>query len=253
LQVYGVKVPTVKPGDDLVSLAIDRSNLAGTPLRGGDIVVFSAKAIGASEGRLVRLSEVKPSEKAVLLAGKFDLEPAFAEVVVRESDAILGGVRHALLTLKRGILIANGGADNSNAPVGYAALWPRDPQKSAEALREAFRGRGIDAAVLVTDSRTLPLRMGSSAVAIGVSGFAPVEDLRGRPDLYGRPMKVKRSAVADDLASAARLVMGETSESVPIAIVRGAPVTFGEGHTIEEALIPAEQCLIMHALRFEYR
>jgi len=248
MQVFGVKTPLIKSGDDLVALALKCSHAANTPILSGDIVVFSAKVIGVSQGRLVDLSKITPTKKAMALSRKYSIEPPFAELVVREADSILGGVEHAVLTVKSGILVANAGIDQSNAPPGHAALWPEDPQGSADALKKRFKDHGLDVGVLVIDSRTLPLRMGSSGVALGVSGFSPVEDLRGTPDLYGRPMKLKRAAIADDIASAANLIMGETSESVPIAVVRGAPVKLEEGHTIEESFIPQDQCLIMHLL-----
>lgn len=246
MQVFGVKTRIIRPGDNLVDMALERSEFAGTPILGGDIVVFSAKVIGVSQGRLVDLSKVEPSERAMELSRRYSVDPPFAELVVRESDSIFGGVEHAILTVKNGILVANAGIDQSNAPPGCAALWPEDPQGSADELRKDFKERGLDAGVLIIDSRTLPLRMGSSGVALGVSGFSPVEDLRGRLDLFGRPMRIKRAAIADDLASAANLIMGETSESIPIAVVRGAPVQFEEGHTIKESFIAQDKCLIMH-------
>jgi coenzyme F420-0:L-glutamate ligase len=213
-----------------------------------DIVIFSAKAVGTSQGRLVDLSKVRPSRKAEEMAIKYRLDPRFAQVILEEADSILGGVEMALLTVKKGVLIANAGADQSNAPLGHAALWPEDPQSSAEGLRRGFREKGVDVGVMVIDSRTLPLRMGSSAVALGAAGFAPVEDLRGRKDLFGRTMRIKRAALADELAAAANLVMGETAESIPVAVARGAPVRFEEGHNITEAFIPVDQCLIMHVV-----
>lgn len=248
MQVSGIRTRLVVPGDDLVALALEGARDAGYPIRNGDIVVFSAKAIGVSQGRIVDLGSITPSERALDLSRKYRLEPAFAELVVREADSILGGVDYAMLTIKSGVLVANAGVDHSNAPPGHAALWPADPQASAEELRGRLREKGLDVGVLVVDSRTLPLRMGSSGVALGVAGFSPVEDLRGRRDLYGRPMRIKRAALADEIASAANLVMGETSESMPIALVRGAPVRFEEGHRISEAFIPMDQCLIMHLL-----
>ncbi len=249
MQVFGIKTPLIKPGDDVAAIAIDGAGASGLEIEQGDIIVFSAKAVGTAEGRLVDLSKLEPSEEALSLSRTFKLDPGFAEVVLRESDEILGGVEHALSTIKNGVLVANGGADQSNAPPNHAALWPEDPQRSAEGLREAFRRAGLDVGVLITDSRTLPLRMGSSAVAIGVAGFSPVDDLRGRGDLFGRPMRIKRLAVADDISSAAQLVMGETSESMPVALVRGAPVQRGDGFTIDAALIPWDQCLIMHLMK----
>ncbi|MGQ9759418.1 MAG: coenzyme F420-0:L-glutamate ligase [Candidatus Methanomethylicaceae archaeon] len=246
MQIFGIKTPLIKPGDDLVSITIECSKTSGTPIQDKDIVVYSAKVVGVSQGRLLALSKVKPSERAKELSDRYHMDPSFAEVVLRESEVILGGVEYALLTIKRGVIIANAGVDQSNAPPGYVALWPEDPQKSAEELRRRFREEGPDVSVLITDSRTLPMRMGNSSVALGVSGFRPIEDLRGRKDLYGRPMRIKRLAVADNLASAAQLVMGETSESTPIAVIRGAKVEYGEGFKIEEALIPMNECLIMH-------
>jgi len=249
LQIFGIKTPIIRPGDDLVSIAIDIAKRSGNPIKDRDVVVFSAKVVGISQGRLVDLSKVKPSKRALAIAEKYNLEPAFAELVLKEADSILGGVEYALLTLKHGVLIANAGVDHSNAPLGYAALWPEDPQKSTKDLRKDFKKAGLDVGVLIIDSRTQPMRMGSSSVAIGSAGFSPVEDLRGRKDLFGRAMKIKRAAIADELASGANLIMGETSESIPIAVIRDAPVKFEEGHTIEEAFISMDQCLVMHVLK----
>ena len=248
LEIFGIRTPLIKVGDNLPAVIRKGLTDARLALEDGDIIVISAKAIGTAEGRVIRLSDVVPSPRAVRLAEMYDLEPAFAEVVISESDEILGGVKMALTTIKRGVLIANGGADQSNSPPGTVTLWPEDPQASAESIRAAFLEGKSRLGVLVTDSRTLPLRMGNSAVAIGISGFRAIEDLRGKPDLFGRPMRIKRLAVADNIASAAQLVMGETSESTPVALVRGAPVAFGEGYAIEEAHIPRSQCLIMHLI-----
>jgi len=249
LHVYGIKMPLIRPGDDLVALTIEGSKKLGTPIRNRDIIVYSAKVVGTSQGRLVDLSKIKPSKKALKISKKYHLDPAFAEIILKESDEILGGVEYALSTMKRGVLIANGGVDQSNAPPGFVALWPEDPQRSAEEFRGCFKDAGLDVGILIIDSRTLPLRMGNSSVALGVAGFRPVEDLRGKKDLFGRPMKIKRLAVADNLASAAHLVMGETSESVPVAVVRDAPVHYGGDHVIDEAFIPIDECLIMHLLK----
>lgn len=248
MEIFGIKTPVIREGDDLVSLALECSKGARKPIRDGDVVIFSAKAVGTSQGRLVDLSKVRPTKKAEKMALKHKLDPRFAQVILEEADSILGGVDMAVLTVKNGVLIANAGADQSNAPLGHAALWPEDPQKTAEDLRLGFREKGLHVGVMVIDSRTMPLRMGSSAVALGVAGFAPVEDLRGKKDLFGRAMKIKRAALADELAAAANLVMGETAESIPIAVARGAPLRFEGGHSITETSIPVDQCLIMHVV-----
>ena len=246
--IYGVRTRLIRPGDDLVEIAIGGAKICGNPIRDGDVVVFSAKVVGVMQGRLIDLSKVVPSDEALKLSKLYNLEPSFAEQVVKEADSIFGGVDHAVLTLKRGILVPNAGVDQSNAPIGYAALWPVDPQASAEEIRGGFIKRGLDVGVLVIDSWILPLRVGSGAVALGIAGFDPVLDLRGTADLFGREMKLKRVAVADSLASSANIVMGETVESTPIAVVRDAPVVFKEGHTTDELLMPANECLIMHIL-----
>jgi len=248
LFIYGVKTKLIHQGDDLVETAVNGAALAGNPIRNGDVVVYSAKAVGAAQGRLVNLSKVVPSDEALKLSKLYHLHPSFAEQIVKEADSIVGGVNHAVLTLKRGILVPNAGIDQSNAPIGYVALWPKDPQTSAEEIRAVFQRRGMDIGVLVIDSWVLPLRIGSSAVTLGVAGFSPVVDLRGTADLFKRKMRLKRIAVADSLASAANMVMGETVESTPIAVVRDAGVIFEEGHTADELLMPATDCLIMHIL-----
>jgi len=248
LEIWGIRTRVVRPGDDLVELTIEGAESSKMEIRGGDILAFSAKAVATAMGRLVRLSDVRPSPAAIDLAARHSMDPAFVEVVIREADQILGGVEHALATIKRGILVANAGVDQSNSPPGYVALWPEDPQTAAEGLKASFSRRGLDVGILIIDSRTLPLRMGNSGVAIGIAGFRAVEDLRGKPDLYGRPLRLKRFMVADNLASAAQLVMGETDESRPVALIRDAPVTYGSGYGIGEAYIPPDQCLIMHLL-----
>ncbi|MBC7120119.1 MAG: coenzyme F420-0:L-glutamate ligase [Candidatus Methanosuratus sp.] len=248
MEVHGIRTRLVKPGDDLVEVALEGAGSSGLRIVDRDILAFSAKAVATAMNRIVRLSEVSPSRLATDLSARHSMDPAFVEVVIREADQILGGVEHAILTIKRGILVANAGVDQSNSPPGSVALWPEDPQEAAEGLRRSFARRGLDVGILVIDSRTLPLRMGNSGVAIGIAGIKAVEDLRGRPDLYGRTLRLKRFMVADNLASAAQLVMGESNESRPVALIRGAPVTYGSGYDISEAYIPPEECLIMHLL-----
>lgn len=246
MEVYGIRTRVILPGDDLVEVTLGAAKEAGLEIKDRDILAFSAKAVATSMNRMVRLSDIVPSGRALELSRAHNMDPAFVEVILREADQVLGGVEHAISTIKRGILVANAGVDQSNVPPGHVALWPEDPQRAAESIRESFRSLGLDLGVLIIDSRTLPLRLGNSGVAIGIAGFRAIEDLRGKPDLYGRPLRLKRFMVADNLASAAQLVMGETNESRPVALIRGAPVVFGDGYSIDEAYIPPEECLIMH-------
>jgi coenzyme F420-0:L-glutamate ligase len=248
ISIFGIKTPLIKPGDNIVKIVLESIERNNLKILDKDILVFSAKIISTANGRMLKLSDIIPSDKAKELSLIYDMDPRFVEVVLKEADMVIGGVKNALLTIKNGIIVANAGVDQSNAPPGYVVLWPEDPQKEAKTLRNKFMEMGFDVCILITDSRVLPMRMGNSAIALGISGFKPIEDLRGKKDLYERPMRIKRLAIADNIASAALIVMGETSESIPVAIVRGAKVTYGD-YDIEEAKIPIEECLIMHLFK----
>lgn len=223
-------------------------------LRPGDILAVTSKVVSYDEGRLVDLSRMKPTKRSDALARKARLDPSFARLVVREADAVIGAVPGAIVTLKAGHLIANAGADQSNAPPGHAVIWPNDAWGSAERLRRAASAlaRG-PVGVVITDSHCEPLRMGTSGVALACAGFLPVEDVRGREDLFGHTMRITFRAVADGLASAAVLKMGEVDESTPAAILRdtGVPV-FARKLTPAQrqaASIPPERDLFAPAYR----
>jgi coenzyme F420-0:L-glutamate ligase len=196
-------------------------------LKPGDIVAVTSKVVSYDEGCVVALAGLRPTKRAAALARRARLDPSFAKLVVDESDTVLGAVPGAIVTLKAGHLTANAGADQSNAPPGHAVVWPRNPWGSAERLRRlaAALARG-PAGVVITDSHCEPLRLGTSGVALACAGFLPVEDVRGREDLFGHTMRITFRAVADGLASAAVLKMGEVDESTPAAILRdtGVPV-----------------------------
>ena len=195
-------------------------------LRPNDVLAVTSKVVSYDEGCVVELAGLRPTKRSTALARKARLDPGFAQLVVREADAVLGAVPGAIVTLKAGHLCANAGADQSNAPPGHAVVWPKDPWASAERIRKFAAGsvRG-PVGVVVTDSHCEPLRMGTSGVALACAGFLPVEDVRGREDLFGHTMRITFRAVADGLASAAVLKMGEVDESTPAAILRDSGVT----------------------------
>ena len=233
-------------GDDLVSLLLEGLGNEGLQLEDGDIVAITSKVVSVSQNRLVQFDAVSPSAKAEELAAKYGLEPGFVEVVLREADQVYGGVYRALLTSKGGIMLANSGIDHKNVPQGFAVLLPENPDKDASDIRREIGERvGKHVGVMLTDSRTVPLRMGTIGVAIGISGFNPIRDCRGKPDLHNKPLLITRMAIADDLACAAHLVMGETTEKIPMVLIRGAPVEFDESASIEAARIDSKDCLYM--------
>ena len=139
MQVLAVRTHVFKSGDDLVSIVVKSLREHDIELKNGDILAISSKVVASTERRIVSLREIQPSEKARELAIKYSLEPEFAELVLRESKRIYGGVRKSILTLKNGILTVNAGIDNKNAPVGYVALWPLSPQGRADKIREEIK------------------------------------------------------------------------------------------------------------------
>lgn len=239
MQVLAVKTPMIRPKDDLVEAILRAIEAQRLELNENDILAVSSKIVSFAEGRLAKLSEVKPSKKAELLAKQYALTPAFAELVLREADRIIGGVRKAVLTLNNGVYTVNAGIDNKNAPEGFVVLWPKNPQLQAERIRdEIVRRANKRVGVLIVDSSIAPGRMGTRGVAIGVAGFEPVKDYRKTWDLFGKNIVMTLHAVADDLASAAHIVMGESTERTPIAIIRDAPVTFTDAADAQSMKIP---------------
>ncbi|MDW3626277.1 MAG: coenzyme F420-0:L-glutamate ligase [Nitrososphaeraceae archaeon] len=192
-----------------------------------DILVLSSKFVSMSEGSVLDLRKIRPSSKAKKLAKTYQMEPTFVEVVIRESDVIFGGLPGFLLTIKNGILAPNAGIDKSNIPLHKIICLPLDPFLSAENLRMEFLVRsGIKVGIIISDSRLMPTRIGTTGVAIGCSGIEPVEDQRGKKDLFGHIMKYTLKATADSLATMGTFVMGESNESVPLVVIRGSNLSF---------------------------
>ena len=250
MQVIALKTALIKPNDDLVAALIQAVERHGLKLNDGDILAISSKVVASTDGRIVKMKAVSVSRRAEELAKKHSLEPEFAELVLREADKIYGGVEKAILTLKDNALAINAGVDHKNVPAGCAALWPLDPQRRAESLQKEIKRRvGKNVGVLIVDSSVAPLRMGTRGVALGVAGFKPIIDCRGERDLFQKPLLITRHAVADDLASAAHLVMGQAGERTPAALIRGAPVTFVGSASIDEMKISPDKCVYMKAFR----
>ncbi len=247
LQVLGIKTDLVKVGDDLVQALEKGMAAAGLTLQDGDILVVSESTIATAEGRVVLLEDVIPGELARTLAAKYCKDPQEMELILRESDEIMGGIPGVVLTLNKGFLYPNAGIDHSNAPPGYVVLFPADAQKSAKEMRRRM-AHGKRIGVIIGDSRTHPLRLGCVGVALACEGLEPVEDARGQKDLFGRELKITRKAVADNLVSAAQIVMGEGDEGIPAVIIRDAPVPIQEVSG-EIPTIPPQECMYIGALR----
>lgn len=283
MQVIGLKSRIVEVGDSLVAVFKEALRNAGEHLQSDDVVVISSKVVAICEGRVVNLDDVEPSETAKQLAketyDRTEIEdPRFTELVLREADNVLPGPLH--LTINEKILIPAAGIDRSNIPEGKVVLWPENLQQSADTIRaelmssdliagEAFSsgvsgdgvfGEGVSGEVsskvdqqspskqnlgiIVADSHCQPMRKGVIGIALSWSGFEGVEDVRGEPDLYGKKLQVTQKAVADNLACAASVVMGEGNDCIPFVIVRGAKVLFTEEQqNCHDNFFPPKTCI----------
>ncbi len=253
MQLFPVKTEMIETGDDLAEKALDSIRKQKLRLENNDVLALTSKIVAYAQGRMARLSDLKPSKKSRELAERFSLQPEFAELILQEADRIFGGVDKAVLTLKNRILTPNAGIDNKNAPLGYAVLWPMDPEKSANEIRNRLiKSTGKKIGVLIIDSGLIPLRIGTIGLALAVAGFKPIRDTRGQKDLYGRRVVITRQAVADDLASAAHLLMGEAAEKTPMVLIRDAPVDFDDGvYGPADMMMPFKDCLFMGTLKTE--
>jgi coenzyme F420-0:L-glutamate ligase/coenzyme F420-1:gamma-L-glutamate ligase len=238
----------IVPGDDLPSMIASALASAGDvlPLRDGDVLVVTQKIVSKAEGAIVDLTTIEPRPEVVDYARRFDRDPRQVELVLREAKRVVRMENGLVITeTHHGFVCANGGIDASN--VGprsgdVVTLLPRDPDASADRIRAAVRERlDRDVPVIVSDSFGRPWRFGIVDVAIGVSGLLPLDDLRGMPDADGRVMKSTVRAVADEIASAAELVLGKTARR-PLALVRGATFRRGEGR-IGDLVMPVEMDL----------
>ena len=226
LSVTGIEgLPLVQPGDDLCAILLDAIS-AQTSLRDGDVLVVAQKIVSKAEGRLVRLAHVAPSADAAALAAETDKDPRLVQLILDESVAVVRKRPGVLIVRHRlGFVSANAGIDQSNVDHrgGEAALLlPLDPDTSAATLHaRILEQTGKRVGLVISDSANRPWRLGTTAIAIGAAGFQVFDDRRGDSDLFGRELKITLVNRADSIATAAVLVMGETTERIPAALVRG--------------------------------
>jgi coenzyme F420-0:L-glutamate ligase len=250
LIVIPIEAPVQTAEFDLYSTLVESVAAAGEGLQDGDVLAVSSKYTAISEGRVVALADVMVSAEAAAVAERYQMNPKIAQLVLQEADHVFGGIPGFLLTFKDGVLSPNAGLDRSNIPSGYAVLFPEHPYRSAEAIRREMRARlGVDVGVILTDSWLMPGRLGTSGVALATAGFKPIQDERGKADLFGNPMQVTQRGIADSLSVCAQMVMGERDEATPIAIVRnsGVPLTNAEV-TVEDVAIDWRMCIYVQSL-----
>lgn len=248
LTLWPVKVPRSSAKFDLVGLI---EKLLGNRLGDRDVLVISSKFLAISEGRTVSLENVRPTGRARELAQTYHMNKQLCELILRESDFVIGGISGFLLTWREGLLTPNAGIDKSNIQYGRVVLYPRRAVTSAERIREAIKfDLGVEIAVVVCDSRLMPTRRGTVGVALAASGLEAVLDLRGKNDLFGNVLRVTSQAIADDLSSSAQLLMGESDEGVPIVLVRGLSANLFRDRSYPSSRfsIPIGECVYMRSL-----
>jgi coenzyme F420-0:L-glutamate ligase/coenzyme F420-1:gamma-L-glutamate ligase len=225
-------LPEIREGDDLAAMTAER-----VELEDGDVLVVAQKVVSKAEGRVVRLEDIEPSERALELAN--DDDPRRTEAILRETAEIVR-IRPPLLIVhtRHGFTCASAGVDASNAPEpGMLVLLPLDPDASAARIRDRVRElTGKTVGVIVSDSFGRPWRMGTTDVAIGAAGIRVLEDLRGTTDRIGYELRSTQIAIADELAGAAQLVMGK-ADGIPVAVIRGLDVA-GDGAAVELVMPP---------------
>ena len=236
-------IPEIEAGDDLPAhiVAALRATPGALPTREDDVLVVTQKVVSKAEGAIVDLTTIEPRPEVVAFAERWDRDPRQVELVLREAKRVVRMANGLVITeTPHGFVCANGGIDASNvgrASGSVVTLLPVDPDASAARIRSAVReATGVDVPLVISDSFGRPWRFGIVDVAIGVSGLLPLDDLRGTPDHDGRVMKSTVRAVADELASAAELTLGKRAGR-PVALVRGASFTRGEG-SIRDVVMP---------------
>jgi coenzyme F420-0:L-glutamate ligase/coenzyme F420-1:gamma-L-glutamate ligase len=227
-------IPLIAPGDDLGNIIVDAMVKSGMQLIDGDIMVVAQKVVSKAQGRFVDLKTVLPSLQAQDVATRVEKDPRLVEVILSESVRVVRERRSLLIVEHRcGYIAANAGVDQSNVASApnddLVLLLPEDADTAANQLRARIEQHfAARIGVIVSDSFGRPWRLGTVGVALGASGIPALNDLRGRPDLYGRPLQVTTTAFADEVASAASLLMGQAAESHPVIVVSGFAIQDGE-------------------------
>lgn len=243
-------IPLIRQGDDLADIIVGSLRTDVIQLQDNDILVLAQKIVSKAEGRMVNLETVSPSERALALAESTEKDPRVVELILKESNEVLRTRPGAIIVEHRlGFVCANAGIDQSNVhgedghPDDWVLLLPDSPDRSAEQIRQKIEAvTRARIGVLIIDSHGRAWREGTVGAAIGISGLPGLLDLRGKPDLFDFRLRITQVGVADELAAAASLMMGQAAEGTPVVHARGFPYPLREGN-LSELLRPKDQDL----------
>lgn len=245
MQIIGLrKIPLVKQGDNVADQIVEAANEEGVRIEDHDVIVIAQKIISKSEGNLVDLNGVKASPQAQEIAKTTGKDPRHVEIILKEAARVVRNKGpHLIVETHHGFVCANAGVDRSNVPESDTVIvLPTDPDKSARSIRDRIMEMtGTDVGVIISDTFGRPWRIGQVNVAIGVAGLAPITDYRGSKDMFGYVLSVTQMAVADELASAAELVM-KKSAGIPAVIIKGFDYSPGKG-SARDLIRPKEEDL----------
>ena len=243
-------IPLIRQGDNLADILVEALRSTDIQLQDKDILVIAQKIVSKAEGRMVNLGTISPSEKALELAVTTEKDPRVVELILKESNEILRTRPGAIIVEhKLGFVCANAGIDHSNVqgeggnPEDWVLLLPECPDRSAEQVRKEIEVTAkVSIGVLIIDSHGRAWRNGTVGAAIGLSGLPGLLDLRGKPDLFDFHLQITQVGIADELAAAASLIMGQAAEGTPVVHARGFPYLLREG-SLKELLRPKDQDL----------
>lgn len=241
-------LPVIKRDDDLAELSKNALAVMGLKPQEKDVFVYSHVIVSRSEGKEVNLEKVEPSKKALEYAQVTGKDPQLVEVILSESRAIRRIALGVLITeTKHGFVCANAGVDKSNVPgKTIVSPLPDDPDLSALRIRRRFKEiSGVDVGIIVCDTHGRAHREGEINVTVGASGFEVIRDRRGELDLFGYELKVKRTSVSDELASAAELVIGQSDEGIPAALIRGYDIQLSDSSCAKDIVRARERDLFL--------
>jgi len=238
----------IKPGDDIVEILINTLKNQRIKPKDGDIIAIALKVISTSKNSFIEL-DCKPSRETLEISKKFAIDPCIADEIIKEKAVIIGGTKGVVATIYKGHMIGNIGIDRKNSFRGMPVKWPSDIEREAHRIRKKIiELLGVKLGVIIVDSRVTPLRRGTTGFTISISGFKPIRRYIGMKDIFGRKIKYTQQNLADDLAAAAHIYMGEGDELIPFVYIEDPPIDVSEDASVEDIKVPINECIYLSQL-----